>query len=368
MTTFYDDHLTMVDGKPRTTKDGYLVANVRVARTGIQIYGGHQVDPDGSLGLRDRAEVKVYRPPEEVFHQDSLNSYAHRPVTNDHPMELVTADNWKSLAVGQTGGEVVRDGDWVVVPMVLMDSGMIQAVKAGKQELSMGYQCLIDPTPGVTADGQEYDVIQRNQRMNHLAVVDAARAGPEARIVDKQGDMPPVNQEDAMSMKTVVLGDQAVNVAAEDESKFVAYKADVAKQLTDASNTISRLEAERDNWKSKAEDAEKRVPNASAMDAAVAARADLISKAKAIAPAVKFDGLSEADIRKAVVVAKFGDAMSTKEPLYIDSRFDMLVEDLGSTQQISSAIENAPSIANDAAAYDAALAREKSNFNKRFNQ
>ena len=47
--------------KIRTTADGYLVATPRIARTGIQIYNGAEV------GRPEMPQVRIYRPPEEVF-------------------------------------------------------------------------------------------------------------------------------------------------------------------------------------------------------------------------------------------------------------------------------------------------------------
>src|SRR5690606_15489766 len=126
-----------VAGKPRRTKDGYLVADARVARTGIQQYLGSE------LGKPELPIVRVYRPEESVFHADAMLSYAYRPMTNDHPAEPVTADNWRDVAVGQTGGEVARDGDFVRVPLVLMDATAIADYEAGKRELSMGYEAEI---------------------------------------------------------------------------------------------------------------------------------------------------------------------------------------------------------------------------------
>jgi hypothetical protein len=65
-----------------------------------------------------------------------------------------------------------------------------------------------------------------------------------------------------------------------------------------------------------------------ALDARVQARGDLVAKAKAIAPDVTTDGKSDADIRRAVVTAKLGDAVVKDKPAaYIDARFDILVED-----------------------------------------
>lgn len=163
----------------RITQDGYLVANPRVARTGIQLYSGQE------LGKPDMAIVRVYRPEAEVMHKDALRSITHRPVTNNHPGELVTADNWKKYSAGQMGDEVARDGEFVRVPIMLMDGGAIKDYQAGKKELSLGYQSRIEWRSGKTDDGQDYDAVQTNIRVNHLALVDAARGGPKLAIGDE---------------------------------------------------------------------------------------------------------------------------------------------------------------------------------------
>ncbi|MDT9702463.1 DUF2213 domain-containing protein, partial [Streptomyces sp. P17] len=89
--------------------------DARVARTGIQQYLGSEV------GRPDLEVVTVYRPESEVFKADSMASFAHRPITDDHPDEAVTADNWKDYSVGQTGEEIKRDGDFLRVPMMVAD-------------------------------------------------------------------------------------------------------------------------------------------------------------------------------------------------------------------------------------------------------
>src|SRR5690606_6090085 len=152
-------------GAVRRTGDGYLVADAKVARTGIQTYLGSE------LGRPDLAEVRVYRAPDEVFATDTMQSYAYRPLTIEHPAKMVAADTWKAVAVGQTGGDVVRDGEFVRIPLVLMDSAAIKAFESGKRELSMGYSAEIVFGDGVTPEGEPYDAVQKSLRMNHLAVV-----------------------------------------------------------------------------------------------------------------------------------------------------------------------------------------------------
>lgn len=180
------DRLTIDDAaKIRYTQDGYLVAMPRVARTGIQLYRGSEL---GRMGDDAKKIFRVYRPESEVFHTDSMASYAHKPVTDDHPPEAVNADNWFKYGKGQMGDEVARDGQAIRVPMVLMDGGLIKKFQAGKAELSQGYDCDIVWTSGTSPEGELYDCSMANIRSNHTAVVDAARAGPDYRIGDGTGD------------------------------------------------------------------------------------------------------------------------------------------------------------------------------------
>ena len=105
-------------------------------------------------------------------------------MTNDHPSESVGAGNWKRHAVGMTGDEIARDGEFVRIPMVVMDQAAIDLIDGGKRELSMGYACELDWTAGTTPAGEAYDAIQRQIRGNHVAIVSAGRAGAACRIGD----------------------------------------------------------------------------------------------------------------------------------------------------------------------------------------
>ncbi|WMT90145.1 DUF2213 domain-containing protein [Pelagibacterium sp. H642] len=327
----------------RRTGDGYLVADARVARTGIQLYAGYEVDPNNEHGLRDKATVRVYRPEEEVFHKDALHSYAHRPVTLDHPNEAVTADNWKQYAIGQTGGDVARDGEFVRVPLVLMDKDAISAVENGKRELSMGYATQLRFEDGVTPDGEPYDVVQTALRMNHLAVVTAARGGSHLKIGDKdtKGTRSMTDKlrtvlVDGLSVETTDQGAQAIEKLQKDKDSLQSKLTDAEKAHADAIKAkdadIAKKDAEIDDLKCK-------VLDGAALDAKVAARADLITKAKAIAPDIQTDGKSDAEIRKAAVVAKLGDAsIADKSEAYIDARFDILAEDANDGDHLRDAL------------------------------
>lgn len=358
--TFQFTDAALVAGTRRTA-DGYLVADARIARTGIQEYAGYEV------GMADRAVVRVYRPEASVFDKASMASMAHRPVTMGHPNEAVTADTWKRVSVGQTGDEVAKDGDHVRVPMVVMDAEAIRQVEAGTRELSVGYTADLAFESGTTPDGQHYDAIQKNIRGNHVAIVARGRAGAKARIgdaADPWGDAPrhtndrkDVNMTDPVKTRTVLIdglsvettdaGAQALEklqkTIADKEAALATKDADHAKALATKDAEIAKKDAEIDDLKGK-------VLDAAALDAKVQARSDLISKAKAIVSDVKTEGLTDAEIRKAVVSAKLGDkAIDGKGEAYIDARFDILAEDAGKGDAFRSAVSGTKAKVGDAA-------------------
>jgi hypothetical protein len=316
----------------RRTGDGYLVADARIARTGIQSYLGAEI------GRPEMRTVRVYRPGAEVFSEDTLKSAAHRPVTNEHPPEMVTSENWKKYSVGQTGDEIAGEGIFIRVPLMVSDEAAIQDIESGKQELSAGYVCDLDFTAGLTPAGELYDAIQKNIRINHIAIVRRGRAGSQVRIGDAAapwGCAPlaaprPVSdhqqkKEGTMSTKTIIVdgvefevSDQAAEVIATLQQRLV--DADVIYQKAIATRD-AELDAVKAGLMSDAE-----------IERRAEARAALIGLAKAIIGDVKTSGLSDAAIRKAVVVAKVGEgAVEGRSEAYIDARFDMLVETIRET-------------------------------------
>jgi hypothetical protein len=146
-----------------------------------------------------------------------------------------------------------------------------------------------------------------------------------------------------------------VQIAAADASILDAYKAAQDKRLADAQAAHDAAIAAKDAAIAKA-DADRDAARAAvltdaALDARVAARADLIGRAKVIAPTVTTAGLSDAAIRKAVVVAKLGDAaLAGKSDAYVDARFDILAEDAAKADPVADAMRVAPVNVGDAKA------------------
>ncbi len=335
-------------GDAVVTDAGYLEANARTARTGVQQYMGAE------LGRPDLGVVNVYRDEADVFSRASLNTFSKLPITNDHPPgRVVNADNWKELAVGTTGDEVLRDGEYLKVGLKITDAAAVQAVKEGKRELSVGYSTEIVWQDGVAPDGTKYQALQKNITANHIAIVNRGRAGSQARIGDswgavpvqdfQPGDLPNTEKGGHMSDQTkpVALGDSVVQVAVSDVAALERFKTDSAKALADANTAYAAAIADKDEQIGKLKADLKTAQDAAVIDvdALVAARTDLVSKVKAIDASIDPAGKSDAELRKAAVAAKLGDeAVKDAPEAEITGMFKAIAKDATPGNPVADAI------------------------------
>lgn len=278
---------------PRRTSDGYLAVRARAARTGAYAYSGTEVDPENKHGLRDAATVNVLRDADEVFSERAVHSFLMKPITDNHPREAVTARNWKDHARG-TVAKALRDGDHLAFDLILMDQGAIEAVDAGKRELSNGYSCTLEFGDFQAADGTKCQARQTNITGNHVALVDRGRAGPECRISDAAlcdalpaNLFPKLNDGEPIVPKIITLDGYSVDIA----NPEIAEK------------TINTLRDARDAAATKATELEGTV---TARDATIVAKDAEIVKLTADVAAAKLTPQQMRDAGKAyaVTVAK----------------------------------------------------------------
>lgn len=383
---FFADRLTF--DSTRRTGDGYLVTRARAARSGVYEYLGREIDPEGKHFAAD-AVVNVYRPENEVFDQASVASFLMKPVTNDHPRDAVTADNWRRHAKGVVG-KALRDGEHLAFDLVLMDAAIIKDVEAGKRELSNGYGCELSFEDGVAPDGTPFQAVQRSIRGNHVAVVDRGRAGSQCRIGDAAnceaiasaeieriisdqrtydptldgGNNPrdrretnnspegnPLKDGDApMATKTILVDGLQVEVT--DAAEAAINK--LQGQLKDAASAQAKAETELATAKTEmaAKDTEIATLTQAVADAKVTpsqlrdaakAYALVCDKAKALGVQFAEDADADADaIMKAVVDAKMGDAAKDWSADQVAASFAVLTKDAKAEQRdaLSDAIKN----------------------------
>ena len=356
------------------TVEGFLKGRAIVTSIGVFTYKRK----DGTI----QRELRL---PEEVFSPTTLNSMMLKPVTLNHPSELVTVDNADKLQVGSLGDNPTRTTQWhdnpyneitdginCAIDMVITKKDAVDAVLNGKNALSMGYTCDLETAePGATWCGVEYDFVQRNIRYNHCAIVDSARAGDNAKIELR------VDSEDAVLEDMVIKTDNnggtnmlkkinldGIEYEAE-ESVIKALKAEkeradkaendaceskksLDKKVTEFEKRISELEAERDTAKDKAdglekenEELKKNFFDSAKLDEAVKSKMELLHNAEKAGVEVKED-MSDMDIKKAVIMKSFPTAnFDGKDEVYIQARYDATVEMIcekndGKTRQFTS--------------------------------
>jgi hypothetical protein len=344
----------------------------------------------------DGTTVRELRHPDEVFRPDSLASLSAAPLTDLHPKEMVSPKNVRSLRVGHVGEAVRQDGHRVAASVTVEDEQTIALVERGdRREISCGYACAVDPTPGQW-NGEHYDAVQRDIVYNHAALGPRnwGRAGSEVALRLDSGDAmtacafgaPPERRDDGLSdppggvstmttMSTepqstirvdgldVQMSKQWAQVVELAISKRDASLLERTKERDAAQGRLDALTKEHDELKKKLTAAE----DPTRLDAAVSARAALIEQARKVLPVEhKFDGQTPRQVHEAVL--KKLDAkldLASRSDEYVAARFDQVVESapaqpVGRSTSLdrsrSATTQSAPSTQHVTARQDAAAA------------
>lgn len=318
------------------TTQGGILTECRPTRVGVLTYRY----PDGSTR-------REYRPPEEVFAKASLATLAGAPLTVFHPKTnggLITPKTYREENRGHICDDVRQDGDFVAVSTRVLDESTLDAVRSGRlSEMSAGYTCDIDPTPGTTPDGQPYDVVQRNMRYNHVALLPpgTGRAGREVGLrldgAAYTADMLRLDDNSAVAEtgKPAVLPTTVLD--AKDFVPRSEYET-VKGQLAAATARLTEMQTKLD-----AADA---TISPAALDKLVAARVTLVTRAKALLPAkteFKTDGLSELEVMLgAIKLAKPSvklDEVDAKSLAYVRGLFNGLADSAAEVKQAHGTVQ-----------------------------
>lgn len=304
----------------RRTDEGYLLDTPIVARTGILTYR----NPDGST----RKELRL---PDQVFNKDSLESFKGKPITLTHPKEVVNPKNYKRYAIGtMLSAGVRKDNDNLAVDIIIHEPDRIGDFR----ELSLGYDVDLDETPGIY-NGERYDAIQKNIRINHLSVVKRGRAGAVARLnLDSDEELEPeVNIQPSEGKKKMPMirldngceyeAPQEIIAHVEKLRTDNAANSSKVKELTEAN---SKLQAQKDTLQSRVDGIDEEVKT-KVEAIADKTRADEAERAtvEKVAAAFKVDCKDKSikDIKIAVLTsANKAFKADGKDDVYINAAFD----------------------------------------------
>ncbi|MCC5618177.1 DUF2213 domain-containing protein [Nostoc sp. CHAB 5836] len=166
--------------KHEFTDEGYFRAEAVFARDGILEYR----TPDGGV----RRELRT---PEA--NKKALTGFGLKPISLEHPPVLIDSLNAKEYSVGLSDSTVFYDPSGFVRGVItVLDSVAVNSIREKKTlQISAGYKCNIDPTPGVW-QGQRYDAIQTDLEINHIALTQKGRAGDNVKICLDGSDDPDI--------------------------------------------------------------------------------------------------------------------------------------------------------------------------------
>lgn len=349
----FADALTL--DAPRRTSDGYMAVRAKAARTGTYQYLGSEIDPQNAHGLRDAGLVHVLRDEAAVFDKKSVHSFIGKPVTDNHPSVAVNASNWRDHARGVVMGAQWQEGGYLAFDLLLTDGDTINAVDAGKRELSNGYAADLQFGDFTGPGGVKCVAKQISITGNHVAIVDKGRAGASCAITDSvamcdanpaavaaftppHGDKP---------MKTLTIdGLRVPNVSDEAEAAILKLQADGAKLTTDLATSQASVAALTTGIATK--DAEIATLKQQVADAALtpaklrdAAKAYAITCDKAKALGVQFaQDADEATIKRAVVDAKLGERAKGWTDDQVSISFDTLTVDAKPADPLRTALSD----------------------------
>jgi hypothetical protein len=333
------DKVDFSGSKRVITAEGFMRVPATLSRCGVYDYSAEACRrmPEAqairdALKLDPSEPLRVYRSPEQVFAEDSMASFANKPVTNNHPPEWINAKNARYYTVGYTGDAVERDGQFQKATLIITDAEVIKEIEEGKKEISNGYDTRIVQKVGVTDDGEEYHAEFQNIRGNHIAIVSKGRAGNSCRISDSNN-----HGDKHMNTKTIVLDGIEHEVSENAAGIIGKLQGDIAKvqdslntAKTEHSTALATLQAEVDTSKQKVLDAEAKVLDAEALDALIETRSTLVADVKTLAPEFDCKGKSAPEIIKGVVTAVCDGIDVEGKPAefqaaYFQARFDALL-------------------------------------------
>ena len=339
--------LTRYDTAPinRVTQDaqtGFVhITNVPIAIVGVFPY----IKADGSVEM----EAKL---PTELLSEVTVSSANSKPVTDNHPDELVTQVNASKYMKGFTATNAHVENDALKVDMTITDKSLINEINKGKQELSIGFETEVVPKKG-EYKGVAYDSVQRNIQINHVAVVEQGRAGHSVRLLGDSAEMieQDANQKKGKKMETtkVRLDNADVTVATEDANRIIqldADNSDKAKKIAELENQIKEKQKELDELKGKSDEEKKNADKAQAkadaaekeledlkkkysedaMEKAVTSRMELINNVKPyVGDSYEFKGKSEKQMKLDAIKALDDSVdLTEKSADYIDAYFDSM--------------------------------------------
>lgn len=164
------------------TIDGHLVVyECNITKANVCPYLGSEIPGSEALGLEPSKIYMLYRDAAELT--AAVKTYdrvqllmQHVAVTPDAPQQFITVGTVSNARFAHP---------YVKADLTVWTREGIEAIESERQrELSCGYHYKPEMTPGTSPEGEKYDGRMTQIVANHIALVEAGRAGPDVQVAD----------------------------------------------------------------------------------------------------------------------------------------------------------------------------------------
>lgn len=173
----------------RVDENGFMhVDSCHVTKEQVVKYYGREIPGWRELGLDPERPYNVYRPADEI--EKAAATFDGLPLQLQHHID--SADEPQTeFRVGSISRPVWR-APYLDCDLHITNGAAISAVEHGDfKEISAAY--LYEPVvESGEFDGTPYEIVMRNLRGNHVALVPKGRAGADVVVADEAPDAPPL--------------------------------------------------------------------------------------------------------------------------------------------------------------------------------
>ena len=231
--------------------NGFLhVKNCHCTKVQIAQYLGCEISKDL---IADKV-YNVYRPEEELKKADTIQSLNGVPLQLEHHDD--TAEKPAQYTrIGATGTDAVFEYPYLSNSLHFFNQKAIDLIESGEKcELSIGYDCEIHKEAG-EFEGVPYDFVQRNIKIQHVALVECGRAGADVKVSDSKEIILNSEKTEVKQMdkeKLLQLINELVKAGATEEE----IKAKIDELTSDACEDDDEVEVEAEEVKTEEPDTE----------------------------------------------------------------------------------------------------------------
>lgn len=334
------------------TPEGFMKVKANVARTGVLDYYlfdfPQESLPNELKNAPRETKIRALYSADEVFAKDSLDSIIDKPVTNGHPSENVSSQNARFFTRGFVKN-AKKKGEFVSTDLLITDATLINQIEQGeKEECSTGIRSEVDWNAGEDPSFGAYDVVFKNIRVNHVAIVFKGRAGEKVRLANELANQNKGDRTMPDNVKRTYKGieiefsnqaAQAFDTLLSDFERVSEENKTLSTDLENSKKELSETQGKLDATKAELDDSGR-------IDKLVNARTELVTNAKKLCPKIETDGKGEVEIKKEVInTVNEKIDLSEKDDTYINAVFDTLVasrvSDNGSRSAVNDAFNNA---------------------------